>query len=67
LFDTYLKSAIDDWKTDTIVPSLAHGAAASPSFASDISDAVTAFVADRDVATLQGRLATACQDAGVCS
>jgi glucose/mannose transport system substrate-binding protein len=67
LFDTYLKSAIADWKTNTIVPSLAHGAAASPSFLSDVSDAVVSFVANPDVATFQGRLATACTDAGVCS
>jgi glucose/mannose transport system substrate-binding protein len=67
LFDTYLQSAIADWKTDTIVPSLAHGAAASPSFASDVSDAVISFVASPDVATFQSRLATACTKAGVCS
>jgi glucose/mannose transport system substrate-binding protein len=67
LFDEYLQSAIEDWQDDTIVPSLAHGAAASPSFASDISDAVVAFVADQDVEQLQSRLTQACQDAGVCS
>jgi glucose/mannose transport system substrate-binding protein len=66
LFDTYLQSAISDWKTNTIVPSLAHGAAASPSFLSDVSDAVISFVASADVATLQSRLATACTSAGVC-
>jgi glucose/mannose transport system substrate-binding protein len=66
LFDTYLQSAISDWKKDTIVPSLAHGAAASPSFLSDVSDAVISFVASADVATLQSRLATACTSAGVC-
>jgi len=67
LFDAYLQSAITDWKKDDIVPSLAHGAAASPSFASDVSDAVVSFVASPDVATLQSRLAAACSDAGVCS
>ena len=66
LFDTYLQSAISDWKKDTIVPSLAHGAAASPSFLSDVSDAVVSFVASQDVATLQSRLGQACSDAGVC-
>jgi glucose/mannose transport system substrate-binding protein len=67
LFDEYLQSAIDDWAQDDIVPSLAHGAAASPSWAADVSDAVTAFVADENVGTLQDRLATACTTAGVCS
>jgi glucose/mannose transport system substrate-binding protein len=67
LFDPYLQSAMDDWSKDSIVPSLAHGAAASPAWAADISDAVTAFVASQDVGALQGRLSTACKDSGVCS
>jgi glucose/mannose transport system substrate-binding protein len=67
LFDAYLQSAIADWKKDTIVPSLAHGAAASQGWATAVSDAVTAFVADKNVSTLQSRLAAACKDAKVCS
>jgi glucose/mannose transport system substrate-binding protein len=67
LFDTYLQSAMEDWKTDTIVPSLAHGAAASQGWAQEASDAVTAFVTDGDVGSLQSRLAAACKNANVCS
>jgi glucose/mannose transport system substrate-binding protein len=67
LFDTYLQSAIADWKKDTIVPSLAHGAAASQGWLTSVSDAVTAFVADKNVSSLQSRLVTACKDAKVCS
>jgi glucose/mannose transport system substrate-binding protein len=67
LFDDYLQSAMDDWQQDEIVPSLAHGAAASPGWATEISDAVTAFVVDQDVSTLQSRLADACVAADVCS
>ncbi|MGE0600015.1 MAG: ABC transporter substrate-binding protein [Dehalococcoidia bacterium] len=66
LFDPYLQSAMSDWKSDTIVPSLAHGAAVKPGWLTDISDAVTAFVTDKDAATLQTRLAAACGNAGVC-
>jgi glucose/mannose transport system substrate-binding protein len=66
LFDTYLQSAMEDWKKDTIVPSLAHGAAVSQGWLTGISDAVTAFVADKNVATLQSRLADACKGAKVC-
>lgn len=66
LFDDYLKSAMSDWKQDKIVPSLAHGAAAKPGWLTDISDAVTAFVANPDTATLQSRLGDACKSAGVC-
>ena len=67
LFDTYLQSAMQDWKTDTIVPSLAHGAAASQGWLQEASDAVTAFVTDGNVGSLQDRLATACKNAKVCS
>lgn len=66
LFDEYLQSAADDWKSDAIVPSLAHGAAASPAWLGEINDAVTAFVTDEDVGTFQGRLADACVNADVC-
>jgi glucose/mannose transport system substrate-binding protein len=66
LFDEYLQSAMNDWKKDTIVPSLAHGAAAKQGWLTEISDAVTAFVTNKDAATLQNRLATACKTAGVC-
>lgn len=67
LFDPYLQSATDDWSTDEIVPSLAHGAAASPAWLGDINDAVTAFVSDPDVGAFQSRLADACVAAEVCS
>ncbi|HLB23088.1 MAG TPA: ABC transporter substrate-binding protein [Dehalococcoidia bacterium] len=66
LFDEYLNSATDDWKQDAIVPSLAHGAAAAPGWATEISDAVTVFLVDQSVGTLQSRLSDACQGADVC-
>ncbi len=66
LFDEYLQSAAKDWKTDEIVPSLAHGAAASPSWLNDINDAVTAFITDQNVSTFQSRLTDACVNAKVC-
>jgi len=67
LFNPYLQSAIEDWKSDIIVPSLAHGAAASQGWVTEIVDAATAFVTDQDVSTFQGRLADACVGAEVCS
>lgn len=66
LFGPYLQSAMEDWQKDTIVPSLAHGAAASEGWVTSIHDVMTAFVADRDVAKAQAGLAQACVDAGVC-
>lgn len=65
-FDAYLQSAMADWKKDTIVPSLAHGAAAAQGWVEEINDAATVFVTDRNVSSFQSRLADACKNAGVC-
>jgi glucose/mannose transport system substrate-binding protein len=48
LYDVYLQSAMADFSANDIVPSLAHGAAASPSWLTMISDAVTLLVTDKD-------------------
>jgi glucose/mannose transport system substrate-binding protein len=66
LFDAYLQSAMKDWQKDTIVPSLAHGAAAAPGWVTEFNDATTAFVPDRNVSAYQARLAAACVNAKVC-
>jgi glucose/mannose transport system substrate-binding protein len=65
-FDTYLQSAMQDWKKDNIVPSLAHGAAASQGWVEEVNDATTAFVTDLNVSAYQTRLAQACVNAKVC-
>lgn len=65
-YDDYLKSALSDWKADTIVPSLEHGAAAKASWKSAIGDAVVSFEQSKDTASFQTTLASACKDAGVC-
>ena len=59
LYDEYLQSAMDDFASDTIVPSMMHGAAAAPSWQQDIIDAVSLFLADRDVAAFQDALVAA--------
>jgi glucose/mannose transport system substrate-binding protein len=66
LYDAYLQSAMDDFASDEIVPSLAHGAAASEGWVTAIGDAMTLFVADLDVDAAQEAMAQACVDAGVC-
>jgi len=65
-YDDYLKSAMAEWKTDTIVPSLEHGAAAKESWSSAFTQAIVTFVTNQDVATAQAALAKACVDATVC-
>jgi len=66
LYDVYLQSAMDDFASNEIVPSLAHGAAASEGWVTAVGDAITLFVADLDVEAAQAAMAQACVDAGVC-
>jgi len=61
-YNAYQKSAQADWKANTIVPSMEHGAAANPAWSSAINDVLTAFVADLDVAAAQSALVTASGD-----
>ncbi len=66
LYDDYLKSAMDDFGSNQIVPSLAHGAAASEGWVTAFGNVMTLFVANLDVAAAQSGMAKACVDAGVC-
>jgi len=59
-FNDYQRSAIDDFGSDTIVPSLAHGAAAPIAVSNAISDAVSKYTAGgSDLTTFQDELAAA--------
>jgi glucose/mannose transport system substrate-binding protein len=49
LYDVYLRSAMDDFSTNKIVPSVAHGAAAAEGWVTDISDVMTLLVTDKNV------------------
>ncbi|HUV74579.1 MAG TPA: ABC transporter substrate-binding protein [Anaerolineae bacterium] len=66
LYDVYLQSAMDDFVSNEIVPSLAHGSAASEGWVTAAGDAMTFFVADLDVEAAQAAMAQACVDAGMC-
>ncbi|MCU0507487.1 MAG: ABC transporter substrate-binding protein [Anaerolineae bacterium] len=66
LFNEYLKSAMQDWSKDAIVPSVAHGAAAIEKWATVYKDILTTFATNGDVAAAQTSLQQACVDAGVC-
>lgn len=64
-FGDYQKTAIESWENDEIVSSLAHGAAASVSWLTDVTAAVAKFGSDNDVAGLQeGLVAAAEKNAG---
>lgn len=64
-FNTYLQSAAKDWTTDAIVPSVVHGAAATPSWATKgFADPIVLFATSGDVAAAQAALVQAAIDAG---
>jgi glucose/mannose transport system substrate-binding protein len=62
----YLTSAAEDWSTDSIVPSIVHGAATIESWATDFKDVMTLFVSSGDIQGTQDSLGQLCVDAGVC-
>jgi glucose/mannose transport system substrate-binding protein len=64
LFGPYLQWAMEQWKRDAIVPSLAHGAAARESWLSAVNDAMSLFVSARDVPRTQQMLVRAAKEAG---
>jgi glucose/mannose transport system substrate-binding protein len=66
LYDVYLQSAMDDFASNQIVPSLAHGAAASTGWVTAANDVMTLLVSDKDVAAAQAGYVAACKTAGVC-
>jgi glucose/mannose transport system substrate-binding protein len=65
-YNDYLKATMEEWKKDTIVPSVVHGAAAKDGWAQSYTDAVNSFVTNQDVAATQKALGQACVDAGIC-
>jgi glucose/mannose transport system substrate-binding protein len=60
-FGDYQQTAIESWQNDEIVSSLAHGAAASVSWLTDVTAAVAKFGSDGDVASLQEGLSAAAE------
>ncbi|MCP3974505.1 MAG: carbohydrate ABC transporter substrate-binding protein [bacterium] len=59
LYGEYLLSAMDDWASDTVVGSLAHGVVANDSWKSEIDTAIGLFLLDGDVAAFQTALVAA--------
>jgi glucose/mannose transport system substrate-binding protein len=66
LFGEYLQSAMDDWSTDVVVGSLAHGVVANDSWKTEIDTALGLFVADSNVENFQAALVAACTSSGPC-
>ena len=51
LYNAYFQDAYEDWTTNTIVGSQAHGAVAPPNFSNSFSTVIAAFADDRDAET----------------
>ena len=62
-FNEYMQWSAGSFGADSVVPSLAHGGAASPQFQQAVNDAIITFVVDLDVATFQEALVLAGEDA----
>ncbi len=67
LYDAYLQSAMDDWKSDTVVGSLTHGVVANDAWKAEIDTALGLFLSDRDATAFQAALVAACSAEGPCS
>jgi len=62
-YDEYQLSALEDWKSNTLVPSLQHGAAAKQAFLLDYDLALNDMYTSRDVAATQEQLVKVAGDA----
>lgn len=60
-FPAYQQSAMEDFTSDTIVSSIAHGAAVPLAWSTDISTAVAKFSSSKDEATLVKELSAAAE------
>jgi glucose/mannose transport system substrate-binding protein len=65
LFNAYLQSAMKDWSSNAIVPSIVHGAAAVEKWATVYKDIINTFATKGDVAATQTALVQAASENGV--
>ena len=64
-YDDYQKEAIEDWKSNTIVGSIQHGAAAPQGFVNDYDTVVSTLLANKDTAAAMKQLVDAAKTAGM--
>ncbi len=62
-YDEYLLSAMEDFKSNTLLPSIQHGAAVKQSFVLDYAIAINNLATNRDSAAAQAMLVQAAADA----
>jgi glucose/mannose transport system substrate-binding protein len=65
LYNAYFQSAYEDWTSNEIVGSLAHGAVASPAFLNGFASILAAFQADHDAQTAAANAAVLALQTGI--
>jgi glucose/mannose transport system substrate-binding protein len=65
LYNAYFQSAYEDWTTNAIVGSQAHGAVAPPAFSNGFASIIASFQADRDSATASANTAVLALQTGM--
>lgn len=66
LYNAYLQSAAADWASNTVVGSLAHGAAANERFMGDFNSVMEIFLATRSADAAANAMAAICNQSGAC-
>jgi glucose/mannose transport system substrate-binding protein len=65
LYNAYFQDAYEDWTTNEIVGSQAHGAVAPPAFSNGFATVIATFAADRDAASAAANTATLALQTGM--
>lgn len=65
-YNDYLKSAAEDWASNTVVGSLVHGAAANETFSGGFGTVMELFTSTRDAAAAGEALTELCGSSGAC-
>lgn len=65
LYNAYFQSAYEDWTTNAIVGSQAHGAVAPQAFSNGFANIIATFAADRDAASAAANSATLALQTGL--
>ena len=66
LYSAYSQSAAEDWANDTVVASLAHGAAANETFMNGFASAMELYLSSGDAEATSAALQELCVDSGIC-
>ena len=67
LYNAYLQSAADDWNSNTVVGSLAHGAVANETFMNGFASGMEIFLSTGSVDATSDALQELCVESEICS